>query len=76
MLTACLGKQEDNWRNPRSAADLQFSSPCTNTGPPTVAGLPENVLEKRGRHRSVSDSVAEDSRASAGDELKAVPGDR
>jgi hypothetical protein len=45
MLTACSGWLEDNWRNPRSAADFQWSSgSCANTGPPTVVGLPENVL--------------------------------
>jgi hypothetical protein len=45
MLTACSGWVEDNWRNPRSAADFQWSSgSCANTGPPTVVGLPENVL--------------------------------
>ena len=62
---------------PRSAADLQwFSSPCWPTGPPTVIVLPENVLQQRGRRRSVRDSVAADNRASAGDAQEAVPGDR
>jgi hypothetical protein len=44
--------------------------------PPPVVGLSENVLQKRGRHRSVRDSVAEDKRASAGHAQEAVPGAR
>ncbi len=58
-MLPCTGWLEGNGRNPRSAADLRwFSSPC-GTGPPTVVGLPETVLEKRGRRRSIRDSVAE-----------------
>ena len=77
MLTACIGKQEDYRRNPGSAADLQwFSSPCGHTGPPAVVGLPENVLQKRGRCKSVSDSVAEDNPSHRpGMNWRAVTGD-
>ena len=49
-----------------------------DTGTPTVVGLRENALRKRGRRRSASarHSVAADNRAPAADELEAVPGHR
>jgi len=56
---------------PPYAADLQS---CGHTGPrlSTASG---QRLQKRGRRGSARDRVAEDNRASAGDELEAVPGD-
>jgi hypothetical protein len=36
MLTACIGKQEDNRRNPRSAADLQQFSRSVGTRLPRL----------------------------------------